>query len=50
MKQYLIATLVGLRGVCFQVTPQTSEAFQKAFGEELIIKNMPFLYIQDDGG
>ena len=36
--------------MCFQVTPQTSEAFQKAFGEELIIKNMPFLYIQDDGG
>ena len=33
MKQYLIATLVGLRGVCFQVNAETSKAFQRAFFE-----------------
>lgn len=33
MKQYLIEDLVKMRGVCFQVTPKTSEAFQVAWLE-----------------
>ena len=61
MKQYDIATMVGLRGVCFQVTPDTSAAFQMVFFENGgkmwsdgstdldTRRGEPFLFIDENG-
>ena len=58
MKQYDMATLIGLCGVCFQVTPETSAPFQKAFFEnggswsdskEIGATEYPYLFIGSDG-